>query len=163
LVFHSRRNGYYERISRHAVYAESASMLTFWIGVLALVGPRAFVFVYALPLLAANALVMSYIATNHFLNPLTEVNDPLANSLSVTAPRWLGGFPPDFGCHVEHHLFPTMSGRHARTVRAAIVHLYGDRYLTMPHARALRLLYGRPKLHATHDTLVNPRTGGTYH
>src|SRR5262249_57888348 len=37
----------------------------------------------------ANALVMSCIATNHFLNLLTEVNDPLANTLSVTAPRWL--------------------------------------------------------------------------
>jgi fatty acid desaturase len=162
LVFHSRRNGYYERVSRRAVYAESASMLLFWIGVLALVGPYAFVFVYLLPLLTANALVMSYIATNHFLNPLTEVNDPLANTLSVTAPRWLEWLHLDFGYHVEHHLFPTMSGRHARTVRAAIVRLYGDRYLTMPHARALRLLYGRPKLHATHDTVVNPRTGATY-
>src|SRR5262249_2170061 len=116
-----------------------------------------------LPLLVANALVMSYIATNHFLNSLTEVNDPLANTLSVTAPRWLEWLHLDFGYHVEHHLFPTMSGRHARTVRAAIVRLYGDRYLTMPHAQALRLLYTRPKLHATHDTLVNPRTGATYH
>ncbi len=162
LVFHSRRNGYYARISRRAVYAESATMLALWIAVLALVGPYAFTFVYALPVLAANALVMSYIATNHFLNPLTEVNDPLANTLSVTSPRWLERLHLEFGYHVEHHLFPTVSGRHAPAVRDVLVRLYGDRYLTMPHGRALRLLYARPKLHATHDTLINPRTGAVY-
>jgi fatty acid desaturase len=98
----------------------------------------------------------------HDTNELTEVNDPLTNTLSVTAPRWLEWLHLDFGYHVEHHLFPTMSGRHARTVRDVLVRLYGERYLTMPQGRALRLLYGRPKLHATHDTLVNPRTGATY-
>jgi hypothetical protein len=33
-----------------------------------------FLFVYVVPLLVANAIVMSYIATNHFLNPLTVGN-----------------------------------------------------------------------------------------
>jgi fatty acid desaturase len=162
LVFHSRRNDYYARVSRRAVYAETASMLAFWLVVLAAVGPYAFLFVWLVPTLAANAVVMSYIATNHFLNPLTEVNDPLANSLSVTAPRWLETLHLQFGYHVEHHLFPTMSARHAPTVRDVLVRRYGDRYLTMPHTRALRLLYARPKLHATHDTLVDPRTLATF-
>lgn len=162
LVFHSQRNDYYARVSRRVVYAESAAMLAFWIGVLALVGPYAFVFVYVVPTLVANAVIMSYIATNHFLNPLTEVNDPLANSLSVTSPRWLTWLHLQFGHHVEHHLFPTMSGRHAPAVRDVLVRLYGERYLSMPHARALRLLYVRPKLHGTHDTLVDPRTLATF-
>ena len=163
LVFHSRRNGYYARIAPRTVYLESASMAAGWLAVLALGGPRAFLFVYVLPVLTANALIMSYIATNHFLNPLTDVNDPLANSLSVTGPRWLERLHLEFGYHVEHHVFPTVSGRHARTVRAAIVRRYGDRYLAMPHGRALRLLYARPKVHATHDTLVNPRSGAIFH
>ena len=158
LVFHSQRNDYYARVSRRAVYLESAAMLAIWIGVLGFVGPYAFVFVYLVPVLIANAVIMSYIATNHFLNPLTEVNDPLANTLSVTSPRWLERLHLQFGYHVEHHLFPTMSGRHARAVRDALVQLYGDRYLRLPHTRALRLLYARPKLHGSNDTLVNPRT-----
>jgi fatty acid desaturase len=158
LTFHSRRNDYYARISRRAVYMESGAMLALWVAVFALVGPYAFVFVYVLPLLVANATIMSYIATNHFLNPLTETNDPLANTLSVTAPRWLERLHLQFGYHVEHHLFPMVSGRHAPAVRDALVRLYGDRYLSMPHARALRLLYTRPKLHATPDTLIDPRT-----
>jgi hypothetical protein len=42
-------------------------------------------------------------------------------------------------------------------VRDVLRRLYGDRYLTMPHARALRLLYARPKLHDGHDVLIDPR------
>jgi fatty acid desaturase len=163
LVFHSQRNDYYARTSRRVVYAQTAAMAAFWVTVLALVGPRAFVFLYVVPTLVANAVTMSYIATNHFLNPLTEVNDPLANSLSVTSPRWLSWLHLQFGHHVEHHVFPTMSGRHAPAVRDALVRLYGDRYLSLPHARALQLLYARPKIHDTHDTLVDPRTLATFH
>jgi fatty acid desaturase len=162
LLFHSQRNDYYARVSRRVVYAESAAMLAFWITVGLLVGPWSFLFIYVLPVLVANAIVMSYIATNHFLNPLTEVNDPLANTLSVTGPRWLERLHLQFGYHVEHHFFPMVSGRHARTVRDVLVRLYGDRYLSMPHAQALRLLYTRPKVHATHDTLIDPRTMATF-
>jgi fatty acid desaturase len=162
LVFHSQRNDYYARVSRRVVYTESAAMLAFWVGVFLLVGPYAFLFIYVLPVLIANAVVMSYIATNHFLNPLTERNDPLVNTLSVTGPGWLETLHLQFGYHVEHHLFPMMSGRHARAVRAVTQRLYGDRYLSMPHVRALRLLYTRPKLHHTHDTLIDPRTLATF-
>jgi len=158
LFFHSERNGYYARVSRRTVYAESGTMLAFWVGVLALVGPWRFLVVYVVPVLVANAIVMSYIATNHFLNPLTETNDPLANTLSVTAPRWLERLHLQFGYHVEHHLFPTVSGRHAPAVRDVMRRLYGERYLTMPHAQALRLLYARPKIHDGHDALIDPRT-----
>ena len=158
LVFHSERNAYYARVSRRTVYAEAGTMLVFWAGVFALVGPWCFLFVYVVPVLVANAMVMSYIATNHFLNPLTETNDPLANTLSVTAPRWLERLHLQFGYHVEHHLFPTVSGRHAPAVRDVLRRLYGDRYLTMPHTQALRLLYARPKIHDGHDTLIDPRT-----
>jgi len=162
LVFHSQRNGYYARVSKRVVYAESAAAWAFWAAVLALVGPWSFLFVYVVPVLVANAIVMSYIATNHFLNPLTETNDPLANSLSVTGPRWLEVLHLHFGYHVEHHLFPTMSGRHAPAVRDVLRRLYGERYLTMPHTSALRLLYTRPKLHREHDTLIDPRTRATF-
>jgi fatty acid desaturase len=162
LVFHSRRNDYYARISRRAVYLESGVMLAGWIAVLAMIGPHAFVFVYVVPLLVANATIMSYIATNHFLNPLTEVNDPLANTLPVTAPRWLERLHLQFGYHVEHHLFPMVSSRHAPAIRDVLVRLHGERYLSMPHARALHLLYTRPKVHESHDTLIDPRTLRTF-
>jgi fatty acid desaturase len=162
LLFHSERNDYYARISRRRVYLESGAAWAFWVGVLAFVGPWSFLFIYVVPVLVANAMVMSYIATNHFLNPLTETNDPFANTLSVTAPRWLEHLHLQFGYHVEHHLFPSVSGRHAPAVRDVLVRLYGDRYLTLPHARALRLLYTRPKVHDGHDALIDPRTGARF-
>jgi hypothetical protein len=55
-----------------------------------------------------------------------------------------------------------MSPRFAPAVRDVLTRLYGDRYLSMGHARALRLLYTRPKVHGEHDTLVDPRTMTTF-
>jgi fatty acid desaturase len=162
LVFGSEQKGFYSRISRGVVHLETMGMASVWFGVLFLVGCRNFIFVWLLPTLVANTLVMSYIATNHLLNPLTSTNDPLANTLSVTAPRWLEMLHLQFGYHVEHHIFPTMSARYARTVRDVLASMYGSRYLSMPHARALRLLYSRPKLHSRLDVLINPRSGAMY-
>jgi fatty acid desaturase len=163
LLFHSRRSDYYARISRRTVYLESAAMMAFWLALFAVIGAWNFLFIYVVPVLVANAITVSYIATNHFLNPLTAINDPLANTLSVTNPGWLEKLHLHFGYHVEHHVFPTVSGRHAPLVRDVLVRLYGDRYLTLPHAQALRLLYTRPKVHDTPDTLIDPRTMVTYH
>jgi len=163
LFRHSRSGNYYARISRRVVYAETAGMAAFWMAVFAAVGAWNFLFVYVVPLMVANAVTMSYIATNHHLNSLTALNDPLANALSVRNAGWLETLHLHFGYHVEHHIFPTVSGRHAPLVRDALVRLYGDRYLSLPHARALRLLYTRPKVHATHDTVIDPRTMRTFH
>jgi fatty acid desaturase len=158
LLSHSRRDHYYQRISRRVVYAETAGMVAFWTAVLLLVGGWNFLFIYVVPVMVANLVAIAYIATNHFLNSLTAINDPLVNSLSVRNPRWLERLHFQFGYHVEHHVFPTVSGRHAPLVRDALVSLYGERYLSLPHTRALRLLYTRPKLHDTPDTLIDPRT-----
>lgn len=158
LFSHSQRDNYYQRVSRRVVYSESAAMLAFWIAVFLLVGGRSFVFIYAVPVLVANVVAISYIATNHFLSSLSAINDPLVNSLSVRNPSWLEKLHFQFGYHVEHHVFPTVNGRYAPLVRDAMIRLYGERYLSLPHARALKLLYTRPKLHDTADTLIDPRT-----
>jgi fatty acid desaturase len=120
-------------------------------------------FVYVVPLLAANAITMSYIATNHHLNSLTSINDTLANTLSVRSIGWLETLHFHFGYHVEHHLFPTVSGRHTPVIRDLLVRLYGERYLSLPHLRALRLIYTRPKIHQTADTLIDPQTQHVFH
>lgn len=158
LLSHSQHKNYYARISRRVVYAEAGAMLLFWIAVLGLVGPWYFLFLYVVPVMVANGVTVSYIATNHFLNSLTTINDPLVNSLSVTSAGWIEKLHFQFGYHVEHHIFPTVNGRHAQALRDVLQKLYGERYLSLPHARALRLLYTRPKTHDTHDTLFHPQT-----
>jgi fatty acid desaturase len=156
LLQHSRTGNYYARISRRTVYLETGAMVAFWLALLAATGAWNFLFLWVVPSMVANAITMSYIATNHFLNPLTTVNDPLVNSLSVRNPSWLEHLHLQFGYHVEHHIFPTLSAHHAPLVRAELKRLYGERYLSLPHTDALRLLYTRPKVHHDHDTLIDP-------
>ena len=158
LLSHAEHRNYFARISRRTVYLETAAMVGFWLAVLYAVGAWNFLFIVGLPALIANGVVMSYIATNHHLSPLTEINDPLVNSLSVRGPRWVEWLHLQFGYHVEHHIFPTVSARHGRVIREALVRLYGERYLSLPHARALRLIYTRPKVHHDHDTFIDPHT-----
>src|ERR1043165_103752 len=106
-------------LHRRAV-VESLTGVAVWAAVGSRVGATAFVFVFVLPLIVANTIVMSFIVTNHNLSPLSPVNDPLVNSLSVRLPRVFEWLTLDFGFHVEHHLFPAMSTRHGRKVREVL-------------------------------------------
>jgi hypothetical protein len=94
----------------------------------ALVGLVPSLFAFAIPLLVANTIVMAFILTNHSRSPRVEINDPLVSGLSVTAPRWVEWITLQLGYHVEHHLFPAMSSRHARTVRELLRARWPGRY-----------------------------------
>ncbi|HEY4181239.1 MAG TPA: fatty acid desaturase [Kofleriaceae bacterium] len=133
--------------------------VAFWIGVAILVGPVAFIFVYLLPLVVANSIVMMFIMTNHNLSPLTAINDPLVNSLSVTLPRLLEFFTLDFGFHVEHHLFPTVSTRHGRAIRTQLQLQFPTHYQSMPLTDALYQLYTTARVYKDDVTLIDPPSG----
>jgi fatty acid desaturase len=139
--------------------AETLAGVAVWAALAVAVGAHAFVFAFVVPLAVGNAIVMAYILTNHSLSPLTDVNDPLCNSLSVTAPRLFERLHLDFGLHVEHHLFPAMSSRHARRVRELIVARWPGRYQSMPLGRALALLFATPRVYKEPTRLFDPRTG----
>jgi fatty acid desaturase len=130
-----------------------------WAGLAALAGPTAFLFGYVLPALVANAIVMGYIFTNHALSPHTEVNDPLANSLSVTVPPVVDFLTMRFGFHVEHHLFPWMSSRHAPLVRDLVRARWPERYQSMPLWRALLAVHRTPRVYENEKTLLDPSSG----
>lgn len=133
-----------------------------WTAIAFAVGGAAFIFVYAIPLVVANVIAMSFILTNHCLSSLTpDENDPLVNSLSVTLPRALEWLSLDFGYHVEHHVLPAISARHHRRVRAILLERFPERYQTMPLLRALRHLYRSGRVYRDASTLLDPRTGET--
>jgi fatty acid desaturase len=145
---------------RFAMIAEFVLAKAFWIGLTLALGWQVFLFGYLVPLLVANAIVISYIATNHFLNPLADHGDVLASSLSVTLPRWLGWLDVlhlHFGAHVAHHLFPQAPTRHARYFEEEIAARWPDRYHVMPFHKALKLLWDTPWVY-TNDgqDLINP-------
>jgi len=141
---------------------ETAVMGGFWIAVACAVGAVTFLFAFVLPHVVANIIVMSFIVTNHGLSPATDDNDPLLGSLSVTAPRWVEWLTLDFGFHVEHHLFPSASGRHLRAVRTALLDAWPDFYQSMPISAALAALFRTGRVYEDATTLVDPPSGGTW-
>lgn len=141
---------------------ETAAAATVWLAVASVIGVLPFAFTFVLPLLVANVVVMSFILTNHALSPATDVNDPLLGALSVTTPRWVEWLTLDFGYHVEHHLFPAVSARHGRAIRAAILALWPDRYQSMPLGKALSRVFATGRVYLDATTLVDPRTGNVW-
>lgn len=145
------------RVQRRAVL-ETCLAFTFWFLLGALFGIEVLVFCYLIPLVVGNAIVMMHIVTNHGLSGTVERDDPLASSLSVTVPRIFSWYTLDFGYHVEHHLLPSVSNRHARTVRARILELVPERYHAVPLRVALAAYFRQARLYLDSHTLLNPRT-----
>ena len=141
-------------------WAQWWAAVLFWVAVAAVFGLKSFLFIYLIPLGVANAIQMSYIATNHFLNPETrETNDPLINSLTVRVGPLARVFHLNFNYHVEHHVLPSMNPYYARLVHDVLVSKFADRYQEMPHWKAIYWLYRTPRIHWDSEHLVNPRTG----
>jgi fatty acid desaturase len=134
---------------------ESGVAAAGWVTLALLTGWSAFLFAFALPLLVANAIVMGFILTNHSLSPHTDVNDPLLNSLSVTVPGWVDWCTLGFGFHVEHHLFPWMSSRHAPAVRSLIRARWAESYQSMPLGHALLALHRTGRVYKNPTTLAD--------
>jgi fatty acid desaturase len=143
-------------------YIETAAGIAVWASVAALVGGVAFLFVFAVPLLVANAVVMSFILTNHSLSPRVVINDPLVTGLTVTTNRWVDWATLRFGYHVEHHVFPAMSSRHAHLVRAQLVRRWPERYQSMPLVDALGALHRTARVYKDATTLFDPLTGAEF-
>jgi fatty acid desaturase len=144
------------------VIVETLAAAAWWIVLASVIGAVAFTFAFVLPLLVANAIVMSFILTNHSLSPATDVNDPLLGALSVTTPRWVEWLTLHFGYHVEHHLFPTVSARHARAIRAEILASWPERYQSMPLSAALERIFETGRVYRDATTLVDPSTAGEW-
>lgn len=130
-----------------------------WIGGTLMLGTQVFWWGYFVPLLVANSIAISYIATNHFLNPLADERDVLETSLSVTLPKWLGwldAWHSHFGAHVAHHLFPQAASRYSRKVEQKVAHLFPERFHVMPLFTALKMLWQTPWLYEDRETLIDP-------
>ncbi len=124
-----------------------------------LAGTENFIWLILVPFMVMNYTVMSYISTNHNVSPYTKINDPLVNSLTVTNHPVLEFLNLNFGYHTEHHLFPNMPGSRAKIVSNKLKEKYPERYKIMPKSKALKLLYGTPRIYKNRDILVHPKTG----
>jgi fatty acid desaturase len=163
MVLFSRLLHFWEPNERRKVWFQVLSGVAFWIGLFAVVGWNSFLWIYILPMLLANFIQMSYIATNHLLMPETKsANDPLINSLTVSTIKILDIFHLNFSHHTEHHVCPAMSGKYAPAMKQILKEKYPERYKELPHWKAVKKLYDAPKLHWNERHFVNPRTGGIF-
>lgn len=130
----------------------------FWGGLLFLVGFKSWVLLYIIPLLIANGLVMSYITTNHRLNPVTNINDPIVNSLSLRVPKVFDFLHFNFSHHTEHHLFPGVSSEYYPLIKKVLKERFGEKYNEMTHFKALFTLWKTPRVYFEENYLFNPRS-----
>jgi fatty acid desaturase len=150
----------FARLDRRRAILESILAAVAWLVVgavtVSVAGWASLLYVMVIPCIVGNAVVMGYIATNHFMRPQTKENNPLENSMSVTTLSVVDHLHFNFSHHVEHHMFPRMSAKHAPRVRAWLIEHVGDRYVSPSHAKALAYLYKTPRVYLDSHTLVDP-------
>lgn len=127
-----------------------------------LMGMNNLFFMVVIPLFIQNYILVSYISTNHNLSPLTKLNDPLVNSLTVTNYKIFDFMHLNFGYHVEHHIFPRMSGAYTKKTHEVLKKVFPDTYQYMKKSEALKLLYKTARIYKSPTTLVHPLTLETY-
>lgn len=133
-----------------------------WIALLLVIGPVKWLFAFLIPALIGNVIVSSYIATNHNLNEQTSVNDPLANTLSVTVPKWVDVLHFNFSYHTEHHLFPSINPKYYPLVKAEIKKRWPERYHEMPFSTAMIALLKTPRVYFEDKELIDIHKGKVY-
>ncbi|MGB3137593.1 MAG: fatty acid desaturase [Nodosilinea sp.] len=111
---------------------------------------------YFLPISLGYAGLIGYIFTNHLACPLTEVNDPLVNSVSIQMPKIIDWLHLNFSYHAEHHIFPGLNSHYYPQVRELLQQHYPDRMGYVLTAReAWQLLCSTPRLYRDETTLTN--------
>jgi fatty acid desaturase len=110
---------------------------------------------YLIPLSIGYAGVMFYIYTNHFLCPMTDVNDPLVNSVSLKMPKIFDLLHFNFSYHTEHHLFPSINSDYYPLVQELLQAHYPKSYNLIPVGEAWRLLMQTPRHYRDEVTLTD--------
>jgi len=120
----------YSRQDRLTVAQEIIAIIVFQCVIFYLVGADFERFAFASPLAAliTSSIVMSYIFTNHFLNPLSMSSDPLVNTTSIVVYQIFDWLHLNFSYHTEHHVFPGMNSDYYPSVSHLLMQHYGNRY-----------------------------------
>lgn len=139
-----------------AILCICAATFIYWVGAANLL------WLVFIPLAVQNYTILSYILTNHNISPLTKINDPLENSLTVTNNKILDFIHLNFGYHVEHHIFPRVSSAYAKDIHRVLIKNYPQKYKYMPKWKALRYLYKTPRIYNTPTELIHPISQETY-
>lgn len=144
----------YARGDRRRIAGELVVIALVQAGIYFAVGGGArYLWAAPIALLVTSAVVMTYIWTNHLLNPLCDHADPLVGSTTVVVPAWMNWLHANFSYHTEHHVFPAMSSRYYPVVSRLLQEHFPERYNQLPLREAWRRIW-------RHDKYIEEPAGG---
>lgn len=88
-----------------------------------------------------SAVVMSYVFTNHYLNPICEKSDPLKGTTSVVVSPICDRLHQNFSYHTEHHLFPAMNSEFYPLLSRLLSEKFHGQYHRIPFRVAWQRLW----------------------
>ncbi|WP_019498750.1 fatty acid desaturase family protein [Pseudanabaena sp. PCC 6802] len=100
---------------------------------------------YFLPIGLGYSGIIFYVYTNHMICPMTEVNDPLANSVSIGVPKFFDLLHLNFSYHTEHHIFPALNSDYYPIVQELLRTHYPERFHYLSASEAWHLLRHTPR------------------
>ncbi|HEY9795613.1 MAG TPA: fatty acid desaturase [Leptolyngbyaceae cyanobacterium] len=110
---------------------------------------------YFLPIGIGYAGLIFYIYTNHMLSPMTSINDPLLNSLSIRVPKLFDQLHLNFSYHTEHHIFPGINSDYYPIVQDLLKTYYPDRLNLLEAGEAWSLLRQTPRHYKNENTFTD--------
>ncbi|MDM3849029.1 MAG: fatty acid desaturase [Aphanizomenon gracile PMC644.10] len=110
---------------------------------------------YFLPIWIGYGGLIFYIYTNHLLCPMTNVNDPLINSLSIRVPKLFDLLHLNFSYHTEHHIFPGMNSDYAPMVQELLQTHYPKRFNLLNAGKAWELMMQTPRHYKNDHTFTD--------
>lgn len=130
---------------RARVALEILGIVSVQVGIFHLAGGTWSTYLWLFPgaVLVSSALIMTYVFTNHFLDPIRPEVEPLLGTTSLRVPRYIDLLHANFSHHVEHHLFPGTSPRHFPAVRRVLAREFPERYRCMRLVDAWRAVVQR--------------------
>lgn len=142
---------------RKAIAFEFLVILAIHLSILVYLGfhPIKLILGYFLPIWIGYAGIMFYVYTNHMLCRMTDMNDPLINSVSIQVPKLFNLLHLNFSYHTEHHIFPGINSNYYPQVQALLQAHFGDRFNLLDAATAWRLLLKTPRHYNTENTFTD--------
>jgi fatty acid desaturase len=110
---------------------------------------------YFIPLGIGYAGMFFYIYTNHMICPMTSVNDPLLNSVSLRVYKLFDKLHLNFSYHTEHHIFPGMNSDYYPMVQELVETHYPERMNLIDAGEAWRLLRQTPRYYKNENTFTD--------
>jgi fatty acid desaturase len=142
---------------RRAIAIELLAVIGIHIGILSYLDfhPVKLILSYFIPIWIGHGGAMFYIYTNHMLCRMTDINDPLINSISLRVPKIFDLLHLNFSYHTEHHIFPGMNSNYYPLVQELLKAEYPERYNLLDARKAWQLLLQTPRHYKDENTFTN--------